>query len=142
MPLTITNASSQSVVFADPSTGFHATAGQYFISYGLDEERYALELNSAPATDGQTVKRHGFRDRAVGPILVAYVGADPDSVEALYTADHNKLRNNALSVVMPNSETFPACNMQQFKKPRPPKDTGHGTYMLRCLLAFEQVRLS
>lgn len=142
MPLAITNASSEVVTFSDPSTGFHRTAGQYFVGYSVDEERYAIEKNSAPATDGQTVKRHGFRDRNLGPILVMYVAADADSAEALYTADHNKMRNNALSVVMPNSETFPACNMTQFKKIRQPKDTGHNTYMLRCLLSFEQVRLS
>lgn len=141
MSIAITNADSDVVTFADPVTGFTRIAGQYFIGYSQDEAQYALELQTAPATDGQTVHRHGFRDRQLGPILVCYVGVSADACEDLYTADHDNLVNISLGIVFPNGESFPSCILKQFKKIRQPKNTGHSTFRMNCLLAFEQVRL-
>lgn len=144
MSLVITNVgTSQVVTFLDPATAFHRTAGQYFIGYEEDEERYAVELNSGPANNGQTAKWHGFRDKKIGPIIVAFVHSVRATVETTYTAEKAKLLGTSqLTVAMPNGESFVSCRLLKFKKLRQPKDTSGGTYMMRCVLEFEQVRLT
>lgn len=144
MPLVITNTgTTATVTFADPAAAFHRTAGQYFIDYQEDEEQYALELTEGPATDGQPAKWHGFRRKTLGPFMVAFVDPTRTIVETTYTSEKAKmLATSKLSVAMPSGETFPSCRLTKFRKLRQPKFTSGGTYMMRCLLEFEQVRLT
>ena len=141
MALTISNG-TDTVSFADATAAFTGTTGAYWTRAPYRGKRYGIERVDAPATAGFIVKRHDFRGRAFGPLLVWYINTSASNCIAAYVADAAKILNKQLTLTLVgHASPFPSCSCESFEPLRgSPQQSGTNLYRLPCILILEQDR--
>lgn len=148
MSLIVTPAGGSAITYADASLEFTSTPNTraWLHRPELSAARYGVTPGRAPNVDGNQVKRSGFDSRDLSRIVLMYVHSSPTEVWTMFNTDHDAMVNKACSVQLPSiASAFPACELVQFdpvldRYRRQVIPTGVGTYRMRVLMSFLQLR--
>lgn len=141
--LSITPSGGSATTFAEPFDGFIENAGAwYFMGGNPSAADYGIEEIQAPNTDGYKITRHGFRGREILDVEIIYNYLTPDACLAQFYTDQANMKNANCSVIIPNDQTYPSCEVIEFKPKGRPKDTGFGLFRMHCVMSIKQMRLT
>ncbi len=143
MSLSITPDGGGAITFADPTTAFTGTVGQYLLSCGrIGNQNYGSQMVQAAGVDGSSEKSIGFRSRVLEAIEVVYVAASADACVAAWIANDAAMNAKSCAVSM-LGQSFAACRKRIFRVVKPPIATSqNGRYRMHCELTLEQIRNS
>jgi hypothetical protein len=148
MSFVVTPAGGSAITYADATIEFTSTSGTrtWLSRPDLPAERYGVTPGRAPNVDGNQVKRSGFDSRDLARIEVMYVNSTIANLWAMHDQDHAAMVNKACVLNLPEISTpVPACELVQFeavkdRHRRQVVPTGRGTFRMRVLMSFLQLR--
>lgn len=132
----ITPAAGGALTFADVIANFDAIGGQYWDVVTPSGPKTEKQEIAAGGVDGVAIVRAGFRaQRIVADVYI--VGANRAACMTLL-ANLDAAWNSPCSVAVPNGQTYPSADLEDYEVIEPATDTGYSTCVMKVRIFMEE----